>query len=297
MAKGVDLTALFGFERKDELQAVPIPMNEIFMDSEFNSRSEAVSPLDVIDLAKSIKKDGLQSPIIVHPITEHKTSEENKAKYKWAIIAGHRRFVAFQVNSEATIPCFVKQGLNEFQCRTLNAIENLKRKDLNKFEEALTIAHYKNAGWSRDAIAQEIGFSPGWVQIRCMMLDLEPEIQREIAAGVFNDAQIRDLHAIKEHDRRMDIAGKMKAAREKGLLVTADKLMKIAPKATMRKARKKQEMQDMINEIKEAFGEYNLATCALGWASGEVSNIEFYKELKEACLAHGIDFSIPPLSI
>src|SRR5690606_25873258 len=88
-----------------------ISLTDIYIDNAFNCRG-AIAPIDVVDLAKSIKADGLQQPIIVEPF-EH-------PKYKYRIISGHRRFVAHRVNEAKTIQCKVVTGLNEFQARRLN---------------------------------------------------------------------------------------------------------------------------------------------------------------------------------
>ena len=114
----------------EEYNAHDVLMSEIFSDDEFNCRGRII-PLDVLDLAKSIKETKLQQPIAVQPF-KHPTNPN----IKYRIIAGHRRFMAFVVNKSTTIPAIIRDGLSELDARLLNLTENLKRQDLNMLQEA-----------------------------------------------------------------------------------------------------------------------------------------------------------------
>jgi len=39
----------------------------------------------------------------------------------------------------------------------------------------------------------------------------------------------------------------------------------------------------------------NLATRALAWTSAEISDIDLYRDIKEACEEKGVDYEIPTL--
>ena len=246
-----------------------------------------ISPLDVVDLAKSIEKSGLLQPIIVRP-----RLESTPSGFDYEVVAGHRRHKACQVNNMEMVSCLIKLNINDFEARTINAVENIKRKALNMLQEANTVRHYYEAGWNRSDIAKELDVSPGWVQVRCMILELPLDIQEAIAAGIFTQTQIRDLHGLKNKDHQYLAARKIKEARERGDHLTVESKLRVAKNPNAKRARKRNELFLMQDEIYKAIGN-NLATRALGWAAGEVSDMDFYCSLKEYCDDHDMPYSIP----
>lgn len=263
-----------------------LPMNKIYADPEFNCRGH-IAPIDVIDLAKDIVENGLLQPIVVRPRVETTPPE-----YDYTIVAGHRRHKAFLVNQATVIPAFIYTHLNDFKARTINAVENLKRKALNMLQEANTIKHYYQAGWSRDEIGRELGVSPGWVQVRIMILELPVELQEAASAGIFTQQQIRDLHGLKDKNHQFTAARKLKEAKERGDLTTVEAKLRKAKNPNQKKIRKKPEIFLMQEEIQRACGN-NLATRALGWAAGEIDDSELYNALKAHCDDNGFPYSIP----
>src|SRR5215831_9926890 len=95
-----------------------LPTVEIFADENFNCRG-TIAPFDVIDLAKSIEKNGLLQPIVVQPYVNH-------PPHKYRIIVGHRRHRAYEVQGWKEIPAIIKEGLTDVQLRILNLQENLE---------------------------------------------------------------------------------------------------------------------------------------------------------------------------
>jgi len=184
-----------------------IEVSKIYSDPSFNCRG-FITPLNVIDLARDITKRGLIEPVIIRPRIV--TTPEG---FDYVLIAGHRRHMAYVVNEAKHIPAIVRENVDDFEARCINAIENLKREDLNMLQEARTVEHFKNAGWSRDDVAKELGVSSGWVQVRFMILNMPEEIQQAIAAGFYTQTQIRDLNGIKEPKKQMEIAKVLKAAK------------------------------------------------------------------------------------
>src|SRR5690606_1891994 len=117
-------------------------------------------------------------------------------------------------NPYDVIPCMVKSGLDEVQARILNLGENLKRKDLNILQEARAISHLHEFGVPRDHVAAELGVSSGWVQTRYYLLELPEDIQEECAAGVINQAQIKQLYTLRDKpDQQFEAVKKIKDAK------------------------------------------------------------------------------------
>ena len=86
---------------------------------------------DIEELAKSIKEDGLISPIAVQ-------SDNGLPPFKLA--AGGRRFIAVASLGEDTIACRIyDHPLNELELKSIELIENIQRKDLTHTEKVFLV--------------------------------------------------------------------------------------------------------------------------------------------------------------
>lgn len=264
-----------------------VPLDKIYADPIFNCRGY-IAPMDVIDLAKDIAVRGLVAPITLRPRTK-----DTPKQFDYVVVAGHRRHMAYRVNQAPFIPAIIRPELaDEFEARTVNAIENLKRSDLNMLQEAKTVSHYKNAHWSREEVAKTLGMSPGWVQVRFMILDLPEEIQTEVAAGFFNQTQIRDLYTLKDRSAQLSAAKQIKEAKERG----ENKVIKVIEKAknpNSKKLRTKPEIFVMMDTIRSSLGGDSLVTRMGAWCAGEISTSEFYADLAAECQKLGKIFVEP----
>jgi ParB family chromosome partitioning protein len=258
----------------NEMQVHNIPMKEIYADPEMNCRGEVV-PYDCIELANSIKTSGLQQPIAVQPF--NKTVDN--VHYKYRIIMGHRRYVAFQINQSETIPAIIKEGLSEVQARILNLQENLERKDLNLMQEALAIKKFAMAGYTMQEVAKMVGMSMGWVQVRFVLLKLEPEIQDAAGAGFLTQEQVKDIYSISGKDARFEAVKKIKESRLKGEK-RAIKVKKPKKNPLAKKARSKEEINEMTEFIVDNIGG-NFGSRCLAWAAGEINDLDLYRDMKE----------------
>jgi len=93
--------------------------------SPYNVRVEASM---VGDLAKNIKKNGLQQPIVVRPV-----------KDKYEVVEGNRRWRAFEVNQMKKIPAIV-EPMSDSQALKRSLSENIMRSDISIDEKARAIA-------------------------------------------------------------------------------------------------------------------------------------------------------------
>lgn len=265
-------------------QVYKIPTVEIFSDDEFNCRGR-IAPIDVVDLARSIEDNGLQSPILVQPI--------ERPPFKYRIISGHRRFAAVTIVLKAkTIECIVREGLDELTARKLNLEENLKRKDLNILQEAKAIEHFKKAGWTEEEISKEIGMSRGWVQIRGMVLSMPPDIQIQIAAGFLTQEQIRQVYTLKEPEQQYEAVRKIKDAKMAGEKPVKIKPPKSPKEYLAKRPRQREEIFQFIELVIDLMGG-NFATRCMAWSAGEISDLEIHRDLKELCEEKGIRYEIP----
>lgn len=291
-----------------EYETAMISISEIFSDDDFNCRG-VIQTIDVADLAQDIQRNKLQFPIAVQPAEDVKKELPEGKKYR--IVAGHRRFKAWTVLAKSwspgglaagnlpydsdlgnpfdKIPCMIKTGLDEIQARILNFGENLKRKDLNIMQEATAIQHLRDAGVPRDHVAQELGMSSGWVQTRYYLLDLPEDIQQECAAGLINQAQIKQLYSLRgDPEKQIAAVRSIKDAKIKG-----EKIGHIGQRkkqtTAIKKERKRAEIFEMIEILAKAIG-YGLHTRSLSWASGQITTEELFKDVRKYCEDTGRPF-------
>ncbi len=265
---------------ENQYQTIMIPLSEVFSDDEFNCRGP-IAPIDVAELAQDILLNGLQFPITVQPSED----VEYEIPCPWRIIAGHRRFKAFEVlvrdsKDFMEVPAMIRKGLSEIQARVLNLGENIKRKDLNILQEARAIEKLYEAGVPRDHVAKLLSKSSGWVQNRYALLALPEDIQEECANGMINQQQIKQLYSLR-HDplKQYEAVRMIKEAKARGQTIKHVGKRKKQPTNT-KKARHRNECFDMIEHVVKAEG-YGTTTRALAWASGEITTEEFFETLKE----------------
>ena len=271
-----------------------IPLSEIYVDEDFNCRDK-INPVDVVELAKSIAKDGLISPIIVTPITE-----PIQGDYKYRIVAGFRRIYAHQINKAETIEAVIRENLSEKEARILNLTENLARHDLSILEEAKSILPLFKLGLNEFQIAEELpNCSRGWVQVRVMLLKLPPEVQKEAAAGLLTQTQIRDLYTLKNNGADdatlFEHVKQIKDAKIKNNSIKKHIPRKMPP-AQSKRIRKKPDMYALIDIILENIGDSFGARC-LAWAAGEISDQDIYEDIQKEAKLVGKQFTIPKHSI
>jgi len=275
---------------EDTMQVSHPKMTLIHANENFNCRG-AFSPSDVVDLVRSIEASQLIQPVCLRRYSDEDRKIHGK-QYEFGLVAGFRRHMAFRVLRRETIPAIVIEKMSDVQARIYNLKENLDRKNLNVLQEAKAIEQFRYLGMNREAIAEQVGQSTGWVQIRFMLLDMSPEIQEVAASGIINQTHIRELYAIKDPMKRNEAVKAIKNAKIRGestTLITKT----IAKKGNTKRLRTRTEIFIMQDEIRKLTGP-NILTRLLGWACGEVSDLELQVEMKDhLSTAYGIEYNIP----
>lgn len=260
-----------------------IPVTEIGIDEDLNDARGKILAMDVADLARDIEKSGLQQPLHVQ------LSNRIPGK-KYRCVAGNRRLTALRVIKWDLAPCFlVDPNLNELSVRAINLKENLLRKDLDVVQEAIAIRPFVVSHWTEEEIAKEFSQSRGWVQIRKIVLGLPKDMQEELKAGLLTQAQIRRLGAFTDVKKQWEYLKQIKEHAFKGQKLKEKPIIKpIAPEA--RKERKPEQIFEMIEYLLMITGKSGLATRALAWAAGSISDLEFAATVREYCAEEGIDY-------
>lgn len=261
-----------------------IPLDKIIADEEFNCRGQ-IAPIDVVDLAKDIERNGLIQPVVVCPV-------ENSDKFK--LIAGFRRYTAFKVLERDTIPCVVRSDMmNDIDARFFNLAENLKRRNLDTLQEAKALNKLRGIGVTETDAAERLGKSRAWVQVRYMVLALPPDIQLLVGLGTIKQTQIRELYTLMNEagrDAVYEAAKKIKEGRAKGLAVSVNTKR---TKASSKVHRKRAEIFDMMEHIQSTGIGNGLWTRCLAWCAGEISNNELYFSLEQYARERELNYTRP----
>jgi ParB/RepB/Spo0J family partition protein len=280
---------------ENTMQVSDTLMSDILADDDFNCRG-AIAKMDVVDLAKNIKLNGLIQPVVVVPLTGHRlTANPDK---KFLLIAGYRRFNAYIVNEQTAIPAVHRSDMgDEADARIFNLSENLERKDLNIMQEARALSKLERLGVSESDCAARLNASRGWVQVRYMVLRLPELVQEEIAAGWLSQKQIRDAYShFKDSGEEacFDAVKQFKDDKLKGRKGTRKKVKKSKKKQLeTKKQRDRQEMFDLQQHIYAEFSGNNICTRLLAWAAGEITDLDIHTALQEHAKEQGRGYRFP----
>lgn len=272
-----------------------IPMNKILSDDGFNCRGR-IAPYDVATLAKDIEDNDLQFPIAVQPIED---ADVRPGDFEFRIIAGHRRYMAYRVLGWREIPAMIKRGLSEIQARVYNLTENLQRQELNIMQEANALAKLKDLGLVQEAAAAAIGRNRSWVQVRYNLLELPEVIQMEAAAGILNNAQIKQIYGLK---RKTDDPKKLAEMQYEAVRNIKNALLRgergvsaTKPKDDpfKKKRRARNEVREMMRHIGKEGPGYGFATRCMAWTNGDINTAELFFDVKNECRKVGKVYHIP----
>lgn len=292
-----------------------IPANEIYLDDDFNCRGKFY-PQECAELAISIEKNGLLSPITIRELrtkaTHDHVNEDDLVRkgYKYKIITGHRRYVAMaRILNWDKIQCFVlSKDVSDTDCHDKNLIENLERQDLNMLQEAKALRPYIERGMGKSEIAERIYKDRGWVQSRMMLLELPEQVQEFAAKGMLSAKDIRTLY-----DKRTNVTEllQLAALMRDNFLSSLEK--KIKPKSeskTLKKHRSPKAIFNLMETLREGFMKADrdstltlhewvsvqgnsIVTRCLAWAAGEISNEELKETLDVFSALVGTVFVLP----
>ena len=186
------------------------------MPSPYQARRE-ISPAQLSELAESIRSEGLLQPVVVR-----------KAGDKYELIAGERRWRAFQLLKIKTIPARVVEASNASSA-ALGLIENLQREGLNPLEEAYGYASLiRDFDLTQEAASERVGKGRASVANSLRLLSLDAELQGYVSKGVLSVGHAKVLLGIEDAAQRAVIARRVL---EEGLSVRATEKLVQAKKA------------------------------------------------------------------
>ncbi len=174
----------------DELKN--IPLNKIYPDE--NQPRKLFDPSDIASLAQSIAQVGLLNPITVQ-----------KKDDGYILIAGERRYRACALLNMSKVPCIVK-NTDDRTNSLCSLIENIQRRDLNPFEEALALKRIiETYKITQSRLAEYIGKSQSAVANKLRLLSLSSEVRELIVRENLTERHARELTRL-PHEKQLAAA-------------------------------------------------------------------------------------------
>lgn len=182
-----------------------IPVSAI-VPSPYQARRD-IAPEQLQELAESIRSEGLLQPVVVR-----------KDGDKFQLIAGERRWRAFQLLKIKAIPARVVEASNASSA-ALGLIENLQREGLNPIEEAFGYASLiRDFDLTQEAASERVGKSRASVANSLRLLTLDPETQGYLGKGHITVGHAKVLLGVDDATQRALLA---RRCIEEGLSVRA----------------------------------------------------------------------------
>ena len=258
----------------------------INVDASFNCRGDDITPRNVHELSRDIKKNGLLQPVVVGPI---------EADGKRLLIAGYRRMMAHKVLKRTEIFATIRDDLvDHSKLLVMNLRENVQRIELNLVQESRVLGKLFKLGMSEEQVAKDLNKSRGWVQLRQMVWTLPEELHPQIVDGTFKTKDIREIYSSMIKDDRETFIEKVKwlkgekaLGRKKSSLKDKEKLLEAE---RGKKVRSRQEMYQLQSRIQMMLHGGHLGASILSWATASISQTELEDALKDECEKEAVDY-------
>lgn len=147
---------------------------------------------ELLSLSESIRENGIIQPVNVR-----------KCGVNYEIVSGERRFRAAKMCGLTEIPCIVIQADDE-KSAVLALLENIQRKDLNYFEEAIAIekliTYY---GLTQEEAAARLGKAQSTIANKLRLLKFTEREREVVLKGNITERQARALIRIDDEAARI----------------------------------------------------------------------------------------------
>lgn len=132
-------------------KALALPVSKIEVNPDNIRTKHSLDPVQLEELAATIKSQGLIQPISVR---------NNPAKKGFYVVnAGERRLRAVRLLGHVTIDSYIQDDFDPY----VQAVENLQREELHPLDIARFVAAREAAGDSRTTIAKRLGKSKSFI--------------------------------------------------------------------------------------------------------------------------------------
>ncbi|PWR09522.1 chromosome partitioning protein ParB [Micromonospora acroterricola] len=148
------------------------------------------------ELKTSIQEVGFLQPIVVRQLDDE----------KYELVMGERRWRAAQAVGRENIPAIVRDTRDDAMLRDA-LLENIHRANLNPLEEAAAYQQLlEEFGATHEELARRIGRSRPQISNTIRLLNLPPQVQRRVAAGILSAGHARALLSLDESEAQEQLA-------------------------------------------------------------------------------------------
>ena len=177
----------------DSTRVLFLPVDDIFPNPDQPRRVFAQEELE--ELARSIQALGLLQPLTVR-----------RVDYGWELVAGERRLRACKLAGLKEVPCISLQ-IDSQHSSLLALVENLQRKDLDFWEEALALDKLISTyHLSQEEAARRIGKSQSAVANKLRLLKLPPGVLETLRGGGATERHARALLSLNDPELQAQAA-------------------------------------------------------------------------------------------
>jgi ParB family chromosome partitioning protein len=150
------------------------------------------------ELSESIKKDGLQEPIIIRPAADG-----------YELVSGERRVRASIMADVDKVPAVCRE-ISDRDMLKFGLIENIQREDLSPIEVADAYhGLIEQFGWTQEQLADEVGKSRVSVTNTLRLLRLPDVVQEQIADGSLSMGHAKALLGLESPEAQAALARKI----------------------------------------------------------------------------------------
>ena len=227
---------------------VMLPVEGVFGNP--NQPRKDFSEEGLYELAESIKKHGVFSPILVSPQKDG----------RFMIIAGERRYRASCLAGMESIPAIVK-SYGKKEIAEVALVENLQREDLNPIESAYAMKRLMaNYGFTQEELAGRIGKSRSAVANTLRLLSLHKGVIALVREGKLSSGHARALLPLPKEEQKNLALVAIKdslSVREVEKRVKDFLNPKEAQERLKKELRKKEltvELKDLVHRMQRVFG-------------------------------------------
>lgn len=177
----------------DSTRVLFLPVDDIFPNPDQPRRVFAQGDLE--ELARSIQSLGLLQPLTVR-----------RTESGWELVAGERRLRAAKLAGLREVPCLSLQ-IDSQRSSLLALVENLQRKDLDFWEEALALDKLISTyHLSQEDAAKRIGKSQSAVANKLRLLKLPREVLEILRDGGATERHARALLCLETPELQLQAA-------------------------------------------------------------------------------------------
>ena len=180
----------------DSGKVIFLPVEAIFPNPEQPRRHFESEKLE--ELATSIREMGLLQPLSVRRVAG-----------RWELVAGERRLRACKMAGLEQVPC-LSIAVDDRSSSLLALVENLQRRDLDFWEEALALRRLLDE-WqlSQEECAKRIGKSQSAVANKLRLLKLPEEVLELLRTNGCSERHARALLPLEDGDLQRKTAGQV----------------------------------------------------------------------------------------